>query len=53
VWGSDGPVSFRLKVTRPVRALQASPAFRALDRPRRGLKRVLRPGRIVRGWAED
>jgi peptidoglycan/xylan/chitin deacetylase (PgdA/CDA1 family) len=53
VWHSDGPASFRLKVTRPVRALQASPAFRALDRPRRSLKRVLRPGRIVRGWAED
>ena len=53
VWHSDGPWSFRLKVARPVRALQASPAFRALDRPRRVAKRVLRPGRIVRGWADD
>jgi peptidoglycan/xylan/chitin deacetylase (PgdA/CDA1 family) len=53
VWHSDGPASFRLKLARPVRLLQASPAFRALDRPRRGLKRLLRPGRIVRGWAED
>ena len=53
VWHSDGPVSFRLKVARPVRLLQASPAFHALDRPRRAVKRVLHPGRIVRGWADD
>jgi peptidoglycan/xylan/chitin deacetylase (PgdA/CDA1 family) len=53
VWHSDGPVSFRLKVARPVRLLQASTAFRALDRPRRAAKRLLRPGRIVRGWVED
>jgi peptidoglycan/xylan/chitin deacetylase (PgdA/CDA1 family) len=53
VWHSDGPASFRLKIARPVRVLQASRAFRALDRPRRSLKRLLRPGRIVRGWAED
>jgi hypothetical protein len=39
-----------VKVAGPVRALQRSPAFRALDRPRRGLKRKLRPERIVRGW---
>lgn len=52
VWHSDGPASFRVKVARPVRLLQASPAFRSLDRPRRALKRLLRPGRIVRGWAE-
>ena len=50
VWHSDGPASFRLKLAWPVRRLQASPAFGALDRPRRGLKRLLRPGRIVRGW---
>jgi peptidoglycan/xylan/chitin deacetylase (PgdA/CDA1 family) len=50
VWRSDGPYSFRVKVAGPVRALQRSPAFRALDRPRRGLKRKLRPERIVRGW---
>ena len=50
VWHSDGPASFRLKVARPVRLLQASAAFRALDRPRRAAKRVLRPGRIVRDW---
>ena len=53
VWHSDGPASFRLKVARPVRLLQASAAFRALDRPRRAAKRVLRPGRIVRDWADD
>ena len=53
VWHSDGPASFRLKVAWPVRLLQASAAFRALDRPRRAAKRVLRPGRIVRGWADD
>ncbi|HEY7018488.1 MAG TPA: polysaccharide deacetylase family protein [Gaiellaceae bacterium] len=52
VWRSDGPVSFRLKVAAPVQALQSSRAFHALDRPRRGLKRLLRPGRIVRGWAD-
>jgi hypothetical protein len=33
-----------------VLALQRSPAFRALDRPRRGLKQKLRPGSIVRDW---
>jgi len=53
VWHSDGPASFRLKVARPVRALQSSPAFRALDRPRRAAKQLLRPGRIVRGWRDD
>ena len=53
VWHSDGPASFRLKVARPVRLLQASAAFRALDRPRRAAKRALRPGRIVRDWADD
>jgi len=53
VWHSDGPASFRLKVARPVRLLQASAAFHALDRPRRAAKRVLRPGRIVRDWADD
>lgn len=52
VWRGDGPFSFRLKVAPPVLALQRSPAFRALDRPRRGLKRKLRPERIVRGWDE-
>ena len=50
VWRGDGPFSFRLKVANPVLALQRSPAFRALDRPRRGLKQRLRPGSIVRDW---
>lgn len=50
VWRSDGPFSFRVKVAGPVLALQRSPAFRALDRPRRRLKQKLRPERIVRGW---
>ena len=52
VWRSDGPVSFHVKVSRPVRALQRSPAFRTLDRPRRGLKRLLRPDRIRRSWLD-
>lgn len=50
VWRGDGPFSFRLKVASPVLALQRSPAFRALDRPRRRVKQLVRPGRIVRGW---
>ncbi len=50
VWRSDGAFSFRLKVSSPVLALQRSPAFRALDRPRRRVKQLVRPGRIVRDW---
>jgi peptidoglycan/xylan/chitin deacetylase (PgdA/CDA1 family) len=50
VWRGDGPFSFRLKVASPVLALQRSPAFRALDRPRRRFKQLVRPGSIVRDW---
>ena len=50
VWRGDGPFSFRLKVASPVLALQRSSAFRALDRPRRAVKQLVRPGSIVRGW---
>ena len=52
VWRSDGPASFRLKVSRPVRGLQRSRAFRTLDRPRRALKQLLRPSRIRRPWLD-
>jgi peptidoglycan/xylan/chitin deacetylase (PgdA/CDA1 family) len=48
VWRSDGPASFRLKV-----ALRSSAVLRVLDRPRRALKRVLRPSRSAHGWARD
>ena len=48
IWRSDGPVSFRLKL-----ALRSSVALRVLDRPRRALKRVVRPGRSEHGWARD
>jgi peptidoglycan/xylan/chitin deacetylase (PgdA/CDA1 family) len=50
VWRSDGPVSFRIEVSPPVRALRRSPAWRWLDGPRRGLKRVLRPARGRHPW---
>lgn len=50
VWRGDGSFSFRLKIASPVLALQRSPAFRALDRPRRRLKQLVRPGSIVRDW---
>jgi len=50
VWRGDGPFSFRLKIASPVLALQRSPAFRALDRPRRRVKQLVRPGSIVRDW---
>lgn len=52
VWRADGPFSFRLKVARPVRALQRSRAFRRLDVPRRAVKRLLHPGRIQRPWRD-
>jgi peptidoglycan/xylan/chitin deacetylase (PgdA/CDA1 family) len=52
VWRSDGPASFRLKISRPVRALQRTRAFRTLDRPRRMLKQLLRPSRIRRPWLD-
>ncbi len=52
VWHSDGPVSFRIKVLRPVRALQRSGAFRLVDRPRRAVKRLLRPARMQRAWLD-
>jgi peptidoglycan/xylan/chitin deacetylase (PgdA/CDA1 family) len=48
IWRSDGPLSFRFKV-----ALRSSAALRVLDRPRRALKRLLRPGRSAHGWARD
>jgi peptidoglycan/xylan/chitin deacetylase (PgdA/CDA1 family) len=48
IWRSDGPTSFRLKV-----ALRSSAILRVLDRPRRALKRVLRPNRSAHGWAGD
>lgn len=50
VWHSDGPFSFRVKVSRPVRSLQRSSAFRLLDRPRRAFKRLLHPDRMRRAW---
>jgi peptidoglycan/xylan/chitin deacetylase (PgdA/CDA1 family) len=50
VWHSDGPFSFRLKVARPVRALQGSRAYSALDRPRRAVKRLVRPKRVAQEW---
>jgi peptidoglycan/xylan/chitin deacetylase (PgdA/CDA1 family) len=53
VWHSDGPVSFRVKVSRPVRWLQRSSAFRLVDRPRRAFKRLLHPDRMRRAWVED
>ena len=53
VWRNDGPFSFRVKVSSPVLAALWSPAFRALDRPRRRVKQLVRPGRIVRGWDQD
>jgi len=52
VWRSDGPFSFRLKVSSGVVALQRSSAFRRLDRPRRAVKRLLRPGSIKRPWLD-
>ena len=47
-----GPFSFRLKVSSGVVALQRSSAFRRLDRPRRAVKRLLRPGSIKRPWLD-
>jgi len=53
VWHSDGPFSFRVKVSRPVRSLQRSTAFRLLDRPRRAFKRLLHPDRMRRAWLDE
>jgi len=53
VWHSDGPFSFRVKVSRPVRSLQRSSAFRLLDRPRRAFKRLLHPDRMRRAWLDE
>jgi peptidoglycan/xylan/chitin deacetylase (PgdA/CDA1 family) len=52
VWRGDGGLTFRVKVARPVLALQRTPAFRALDHPRRALKRLLRPDRTGRPWLD-
>jgi len=50
IWRSDGPISFRIKVSRSVRSLQGSRTFALLDRRRRTLKRILRPKRVAQEW---
>jgi peptidoglycan/xylan/chitin deacetylase (PgdA/CDA1 family) len=52
IWRDDGSLTFRIKVAQPVLALQRTPAFRALDYPRRALKRLLRPHRTSRPWLD-